>query len=77
MYKKLHDNQRKAVNEAIREVVADPQIGEMKVGDLSGVQVYKFDCVNQLWLLAYLFSGEALVLLAAGPHENFYSKLKR
>ena len=47
VHKKLHDNQREAVHATIRAVLADPKLGEEKKGDLSGVFVYKFDCVNQ------------------------------
>ena len=76
VYKKLHNNQREAVHTAIRAVVADPKLGEEKKGDLAGVCVYKFDCVNQLFLLAYRWDETKRVLLAIGPHENFYRELK-
>lgn len=76
VYKKLHNNQREAVHTAIRAVVADPKLGEEKKGDLAGVYVYKFDCVNQLFLLAYRWDKTKRVLLAIGPHENFYRELK-
>lgn len=77
VYKKLHANQREAVHAAIREIVADPTLGEGKKGDLADVRVYKFDCVNQTFLLAYLSSDTTRILLAVGPHENFYRDLKR
>jgi mRNA-degrading endonuclease RelE of RelBE toxin-antitoxin system len=76
-YKKLHTNQRDAVHTAIREIVANPKIGEAKKGDLIGVAVHKFDCVNQQYLLAYLWDETTRTLLAVGPHENFYRDLKR
>lgn len=76
-YKKLHANQRDAVHVAIREILAEPTLGEEKKGDLAGVHVYKFDCVNQQFLLAYLSSATTCTLLAVGPHENFYRELKR
>ncbi|MBK5966093.1 addiction module toxin RelE [Thiocystis minor] len=76
-YKKLHANQRDAVHAAIREIVADPTLGEEKKGDLAGVRAYKFDCVNQQFLLAYRSSETMRTLLAVGPHENFYRDLKR
>ena len=38
-YKKMHANQKKAGNKAIAEIVKDPQIGELKKGDLEGVYV--------------------------------------
>jgi len=75
-YKKLHNNQREAVHTAIRAVVADPKLGEEKKGDLASVFVYKFDCVNQLFLLAYRWDETKRVLLSIGPHENFYRDLK-
>lgn len=54
IYKKLHANQRDAVHTAMRELIANPLLGEEKKGDLAGVWVwvYKFDCINQLCLLA-------------------------
>jgi hypothetical protein len=76
-YKKLYANQRAAVHAAIRQIIADPAIGEEKRGDLAGVAVHKFDCVNQLFLLAYLWDETTRTLLTIGPHENFYRDLKR
>lgn len=77
--KKLHKNQKKDLDEAVKKVVEDPDIGELKKGDLNGVQVYKFKMVNQLTLLAYEFypQKEQLVLLSLGSHENFYRDLKK
>jgi len=69
-YKKLHDNQKDAVDQAVAEIVRDPAIGEAKRGDLSGVYVYKFDCVNQLFLLAYEYDPTTRILLLVGTHEN-------
>lgn len=77
VYKKLHANQRQVVDEAIRAILVDPQLGEEKKGNLTGVFVYKFDCINQLYLLAYLWNETHRVLLGLGPHENFYRDLKR
>ncbi|MBK9161465.1 MAG: type II toxin-antitoxin system RelE/ParE family toxin [Nitrosomonadales bacterium] len=76
-YKKLHNNQKDAVDQAVVDIVRDPGIGEAKKGDLSGVYVYKFDCVNQLFLLAYEYDPATRVLLLVGTHENFYRNLKR
>lgn len=76
-YKKLHANQRAAVDAAIAAIVRDPRAGERKRGDLADVWVYKFDCVHQLYLLSYLWDEGSRTLLALGPHENFYRDLKR
>jgi addiction module RelE/StbE family toxin len=77
--KKLHKNQKKDLDKAIKVIIENPSIGEMKKGDLSGVQVYKFKMVKQLMLLAYEFyEGKLeLILLALGTHENFYRNLKK
>lgn len=75
-YKKLHDNQKDVVDQAIADIVVDPMIGEAKKGDLSGVYVYKFTCMKQLFLLAYEFDPTTRTLLLIGTHENFYRKLK-
>ena len=76
-YKRLHNNQKDAVDQAVAAVVAQPESGEAKHGDLAGVYVYKFDCVNQLYLLAYEYDPQTRVLLLVGTHENFYRSLKR
>ncbi len=76
-YKKLHNNQKDAVDQAVMDIVRDSALGEAKKGDLSGIYVYKFDCVNQLFLLAYEFDPTTRILLLVGTHENFYRNLKR
>lgn len=76
-YKRLHNNQQDAVDRAIADIVLDPVVGEPKKGDLSGVYVHKFDCVNQPFLLAYEFDPATRILLLVGTHENFYRNLKR
>ena len=59
-------------------IAGQPASGEMKVGDLVGLQVYKFHTGNLLCLLAYRVLDEnTLKLLMVGPHENFYRDLKR
>ena len=76
-YRKLHPNQLKPVNEAIRHIMANLQCGEEKRGDLRGVRVYKFRVQDQQFLLAYEFDTDNLSLLALGIHENFYRDLKK
>ncbi len=61
----------------MRALVTNPLLGEEKKGDLAGVRVHKFDCINQLYLLAYLWDESSRTWLAVGPHENFYRDLKR
>ena len=40
--KKLHTQQKAAIDEAVRTISSQPEVGDTKVGDLAGVQVYKF-----------------------------------
>ena len=77
--KKLHSNQKHDLDDAIKSIMQDPIQGEMKVGDLAGIRVYKFKMVDQLTLLAYTFEDETvtLTLLVLGSHQNFYRDLKR
>lgn len=77
VYKKLHDNQRPAVNNAIKDLINDPTIGEEKKGDLVGIRVHKFQIQNQLYLLAYTFDPDTMTLILLGVHENFYKELKK
>ena len=76
-YRRLHSNQRVAVDSAIRTIIESPEAGEAKKGDLSGMYVYKFDCVNQQYLLAYEWEEGRRLLIGLGPHENFYRNIKR
>ncbi|WP_375646672.1 type II toxin-antitoxin system RelE/ParE family toxin [Bartonella sp. TT29SHDZB] len=76
--KKLHANQKKDLDQAVRVIMKTPTIGQAKTGDLSGVFVYKFKMAKQLTLLAYSYEDHTitLTLLALGSHENFYRDLK-
>ena len=79
-YKKLDENLVREVDDAIRTVAQDPDIGEKKKGDLGKLWVHKFRCFGQLYLLGYTRNdGVQLIYLeVAGPHENFfYPDLKR
>ena len=76
-YKKLHPQQKQAVNVAVLAVCDDPTLGEQKKGDLAGIYVYKFSHNTQLYLLAYTFYPATLTLILLGTHENFYRELKR
>ncbi|BCQ22430.1 type II toxin-antitoxin system RelE/ParE family toxin [Caballeronia sp. NK8] len=75
--KKLHARDRKVLDEAVREILAAPDVGVAKKGDLAGVFVHKFKLNKQETLLSYEFSASTIVLLSIGSHENFYRDLKR
>ncbi len=76
--KKLHPNQKKALDKAVTAIATDPELGDEKLGDLDGIYVYKFKLIDKQWLLAYrLISSKKMKLLLLGPHENFYRELKK
>jgi mRNA interferase RelE/StbE len=76
--KKLHPNQKRALDKAVKQIIAEPKIGQAKVGDLAGTYILKFKVANSKWLLAYeIQSRSQITLLLVGPHENFYKALKR
>ncbi|OAJ33176.1 type II toxin-antitoxin system RelE/ParE family toxin [Piscirickettsiaceae bacterium NZ-RLO2] len=79
--KKLPTSLKKELEKAIDVVCKNPDIGEMKKGDLSGVRVHKFKMQKQLTLLAYLYDKErkevTITFVAFGSHENFYSNIKK
>ena len=87
--KKAHKPLQLAIEDAVEDICADPNIGEAKVGDLAGIRVYKFRFNRQEYLVAYRLiaktqqgAGAAVEFLAidfyqVGSHENFYDTLKR
>lgn len=76
--KKLHARDKKTLDDAVREIMADENIGVAKKGDLAGVFVHKFKINKQEILLSYtIINADELLLLALGSHENFYRDLKR
>jgi len=77
VYKKLAASHQAVVDDAVRTIVANPEIGEAKKGDLGGVYVHKFPLSRQKMLLAYEWNPKTRVLLLLGSHENFYRDLKR
>ena len=76
--KKLHQNQKVCLDEAVKVLCGDPFLGEMKKGNLLGIRVYKFQMVSLLTLLAYQYEdrNDTLTLLKIGSHENFYRDLR-
>ena len=76
-YKKLPRSHQLMVNDVIKAIIQNPEIGDEKRGDLSGIYIYKFKIHHQEFLLAYEWDSMQRLLLALGVHENFYRDLKR
>ena len=68
---------QQVVLDAVEDVVANPEVGELKTGDLRSFRVYKFLMHRQLNLMAYKVESDSLIFYQVGSHENFYKNLKR
>ncbi|PZN10362.1 MAG: addiction module toxin RelE [Bacillota bacterium] len=79
MVKRLPPNLKRALDEEVRRIAANPYKGDRKRGVLRDVFVEKFQAVNDQWLIAYRIDEERRVvqLMAFGQHENFYRDLSR
>ncbi|MBV5276364.1 type II toxin-antitoxin system RelE/ParE family toxin [bacterium] len=69
--KKAHKPLQLAIEDEVNAVCDDPEIGELKVGDLAGIRVHKLRFSRQEYLIAYRAPMEV------GAHENFYAELKQ
>ena len=75
--KKLKKNQIKKLDEAVKAIMVNPDIGDLKKGDLQGIRVYKYKVGNNLILLAYEIEGSTLYLYSFGSHQNFHRELSK
>ena len=75
--KRLNKTKIKALDDAVRKIIEAPEIGQLKVGDLRGVRVYKYRNMETWTLLAYEVSDDTLYLYTFGTHEKFYRALKK
>lgn len=76
---KLSEAQCEAVEDEVDKIIENPELGTRKKGDLSYLWVHKFKMDNQEVLLGYSWvEGKLeLYLLNIGPHENFYTTMKK
>ena len=73
-----------AIEIRVAEVCSNPRIEQQKVGCLQGVFVSTFRFNAQEYLMAYQYDHFAEVIeitwiefCQIGPHENFYTQLKK
>ena len=74
--KKLKKNEKRRLDEEIKKISENPEMGQEKKGDLQGVKVHKYTVGNQQILLAYEASEKEILLLTFGSHKNYYRDLK-
>lgn len=78
-FKKLSESEKALVEDEIDKIIANPEIGEQKKGDLAYLWVHKFKLKKQLVLLGYSWQADKLHLyiMHMGPHKNFYRDAKK
>lgn len=76
--KKLPKQHKAILDEEIKKLVSNPDIGERKKGDLDFLRVHKFKLLNQEVLLGYMYEEDEIILtlLKLDAHENFYRDIK-
>ena len=65
------------LDEVIKKIAQNPEVGQEKIGSLKGVRVYKFHIEKKLFLLAYELDADVLKLIMIGNHENYYRDLTK
>ncbi len=74
--KKFKKSEKAALDEEVRKIISNPEIGEEKKGDLQGIRVHKYRFNRHELLLAYSSNKEEILLITIGSHENYYRDLK-
>lgn len=69
--KKLLKQQKSILDEEVRKLVNNPELGKRKKGELDFLQVHKFKRINQEVLLGYMYEEDELILilLKLGTHK--------
>ena len=75
--KKFNQSQKIILDEQIKLIIENPDIGDEKKGDLIEIYVHKFKIKTIQSLLGYRFNEEQLELIMIGPHQNYYRDLKK
>jgi hypothetical protein len=79
--KKLKEKALKLKFQKAMDLICEnPEIGEMKTGDLSGIFGYDIFHAGVNYELAYTIieqDGKTVAVILAGTRENFYEELKR
>ncbi len=65
------------IDNEVEKIIKNPNIGELKNGELKTIRVHKFKFKTQLFLLSYEVKGNTLFLYLIDTHENYYKQLKR
>jgi len=61
LLKKLKKQEKKVLDSEVRKILENPEIGELKKGNLAGIRVHKFKINKQLLLLSYSEAEERIL----------------
>ena len=71
--KKMPSAEKESLDQAIKNIISNPSIGEMKRGDLSDIQIQKHKHNNQQYLIAYKYIDSELLLTLVFRGRSFNS----
>jgi mRNA interferase RelE/StbE len=74
--KKFKKTEKAALDEEVRKIISNPEIGQEKKGDPQGIRVHKYRFNRHELLLAYSANKDEILLITVGSHENYYRDLK-
>ncbi len=76
--RRFQKQEKQVLDQQVRAILDNPEIGQEKRGELRGVFVHKFKMHTTQYLLAYrIKENEILELIMIGPHENYYRDLEK
>ncbi|MFO7951016.1 MAG: type II toxin-antitoxin system RelE/ParE family toxin [Candidatus Fermentibacteraceae bacterium] len=76
--RRFKKQEKQELDNQVRQIIENPEIGREERGALKGVFVHKFKINTVQFLLAYRIRGkELLELVMIGPHENYYRDLEK
>ena len=61
--KSFNKKEKTVVDHALKKIIDNTSIGDMKKGALTGVRVYKFKVADRQYLLAYRYEKKPTALL--------------
>lgn len=72
---KFNKNEKLKLDDVIKTIVKNPNIGEEKKGGLKGIYLYKFKIEENLYLLSYRIKADRIEFITFGPYEKYYKNL--
>ena len=75
--KKVNFDLLEQIESNLKIITQNPDIGQLKKGDLKNLRVHKFRFQNEQYLICYtLLKNDAIQIIYFGVHENFYRNVK-